>query len=132
MSSTAVLAQLKSQMVSFLDDLICNYPDQPDFVIFRIFVQEQLPIRDIMLYIIEKLLPLQEMVKTRDEAFFLNYNPLGEKFNESAGSSKVNHFKDLWLSDRVSIHDKNTIWSWFDIFLLLARKYKKMEEENKE
>ena len=133
MSSTAILSQLKTQMIAFLDDLISNYPDQPDFVIFRIFVQEQLPIQDIMYYIIEKLIHLQNMVKERNEAFFLNYNPLGEKFSQcNSDSGKVNQFKNLWLSNRVSDTDKGTIWAWFDVFLLLARKYKALVEEGKE
>lgn len=121
-----ILTQLKKQLIDFLDELIESFPDEPDFVIFRIFAKDQIPILDIMKYIVEKLLPLRQMVKERNDKFFLNYNILFERFDE-AETKKVNYFKNLWLSPKVDNQDRNVIWSWFDSFLYLAEKF----EENK-
>ena len=117
-----LLIQLKNGLVNFLDELIESFPDEPDFVIFRIFVKDQIPISNVMDYIVTTLLPLQNMVKERNDDFFLNNNILFDNF-EQANTSKINHFKRLWLSERVDDEDRNVIWSWFDSFLYLANKY---------
>ena len=81
-SEIECLTLLKTQMVDFLDELIESFPTEPDFVIFRIFVKDRLPIQDIMEYIVKNLCPLQDMVKNRDEKFFINNNLLFEKFDD--------------------------------------------------
>lgn len=120
-----LLTQLKSQLVTFLDELIETFPSEPDFVIFRIFVNDRVPTTDIMKYIVLKLCPLQEMVKIRDENFFLNYNILFDNFDESK-TSKVNHFKRLWTGNQLDKDDKEVIWKWFNSFIILGNKYKEI------
>jgi hypothetical protein len=117
-----ILTQLKTQLINFLDELIESFPSEPDFVVFRIFANDRIPITEIMNYIINNLCPLQEMVKTRNEDFFLNYNILFENFDND-GSSKVNHFKRLWTSGNLDKEDKETIWRWFQSFIYLGNKY---------
>jgi len=124
-SELELLIQLKKQLVDFLDELIESFPEEPDFVIFRIFVKDQIPIEDVMKYICAQLLPLRNEVKERNDNFFLNHNVLFEKFDEKK-SSKVNQFKRLWLSPRVDKKDKDVIWQWFDSFLYLANKYQQL------
>lgn len=127
-SELELLIQLKTQLVNFLDELIESFPDEPDFVIFRIFVKDQIPVMDIMNYIAAKLVPLQKMVKERDESFFLNNNVLFDKFDDRK-NDKVNHFKKLWLSNKVDKEDKRVIWSWFDSFIYLANKYLEIKRQ---
>lgn len=121
-SEIDLLIQLKTQMVAFLDELIESFPEEPDFVIFRIFVKDQIPIADIMNYIAGNLVPLQDMVAKRDDNFFLNNNVLFSEFDENK-SSKVNYFRRLWLSNKVDKEDRQVIWKWFDSFIFLAKKY---------
>lgn len=121
-SEIQILIQLKTQLVTFLDELIEQFPSEPDFVIFRIFVKDRLPIEDIMNYIINSLCPLQEMVKNQNEDFFLKNNILFEKFDESQ-SKKVNHFKKLWTSPLLGKEDRDMIWKWFQTFIFLGNKY---------
>lgn len=132
-SELELLIQLKEQLVNFLDELIESFPSEPDFVIFRIFVNDRIPIVDIMKYITKNLCPLQDMIKARNEEFFLNHNILFEKFSENE-SSKVNHFKRLWTSKSLDKEDKEVIWRWFQSFILLGNKWmeiKKKEGNNK-
>lgn len=117
-----ILSIFKDQMVQFLDELIESFPDQADFVIFRIFIKDQIPIVAVMNYIVNKLLPLSELVKNRDETFFLDNNILFDNMDNKK-SEKVNHFQNLWKSTQVSKEDKDVLWLWFDIFLGLANKY---------
>lgn len=118
-------------MVNFLDELIESFPSEPDFVIFRIFVNDRIPIADIMKYITKNLCPLHDMVKTRDESFFLNHNVLFEKFSENE-NDKVNHFKRMWTSKNLDDEDKEVIWRWFNSFIYLGNKYLECKKrENK-
>ena len=128
MSEIEILSQLKKSLLSFLDELIASFPSEPDFVIFRIFVNDKLAIVDIMEYLVENLVPLQDMVKARNEKFFLNYNILFEKFNDKQ-TDKVNKFKEIWTSNRLDKDDKETIWRWFSSFIYLGNKY--IELKNK-
>lgn len=123
-----LLIQLKTQLVNFLDELIESFPTEPDFVIFRIFVKDQIPIADIMKYIVENLVPLQEQVKNKDEKFFLNHNLLFEKFDEKK-TSKVNHFKKLWLSSNIDSDDREVLWKWFATFIYLGNKYLELKKK---
>jgi hypothetical protein len=123
MSEFDLLRMLKTQLVNFLDELIESFPGEPDFVIFRIFVENQLPVVDIMKYIIEHLCPLQEMIKNRDDKFFLENNILFQEM-ESGKIDRVNHFKRLWTSGKLDKSDKETIWKWFASFINIANKYK--------
>jgi hypothetical protein len=128
-SELEILIQLKTQLVAFLDELIESFPSEPDFVIFRIFINDQVPIADVMDYIVMKLCPLQDMVKNKDESFFLNNNILFDKFDNKQ-VDKVNHFKRLWLSKSLDKEDKDVIWSWFASFILLGNKYKELKSKN--
>lgn len=129
-SEIEILIQLKTQLVNFLDELIESFPNEPDFVIFRIFVNDRIPISEIMKYITNNLCPLQDMIKNRDEQFFLNHNVLFEKFSENE-SSKVNHFKRMWTSKDLDKEDKEAIWKWFQSFVFLGNKYLECKKREK-
>lgn len=121
-----LLIQLKTQLVSFMDELIEQFPEEPDFVIFRIFLKDRVPIIDVMKYITKNLLPMHDMIKEKNADFFLNNNILFGNFSDEK-SSKVNHFKKLWKSKSLDEEDRNTIWRWFDSFIYLAKKYSEIQ-----
>jgi hypothetical protein len=125
-----LLIQLKTQLVNFLDELIESFPNEPDFIIFRIFVNDRIPIADVMKYITNNICPLHDMIKSRDEQFFLNHNVLFEKFNENE-NSKVNHFKKMWTSKDLDKEDKEVIWKWFQSFVYLGNKYMECKKREK-
>ena len=121
----AVLNNFKIQLVDFLDELIESFPKETDFIIIRIFVKDQIPTEEIMKYFCEKLCPLEDMIKTKNEKFFLDNNIL---FGELRGNNieKVNYFKRLWTSGEIDEDNKKIIWSWFSIFITLANKYREI------
>ena len=128
MSEIELLSTLKNQMVNFLDELIEAFPSEPDFVIFRIFIKDKIPISEIMLYITKNLCPLQDMIKERNSNFFLNHNILFEKIGEG-NSGKVNHFKKLWMSNTIDKQDREVIWKWFHSFVTLGNKYIELKKK---
>lgn len=125
-SEIELLIQLKTQLVSFMDELIEQFPEEPDFIIFRIFLKDRVPIADVMKYITNKLLPMKDMVKEKNDKFFMNNNILFGKFSPNE-SSKVDHFKKLWQSNQLDQEDRDTIWRWFESFIYLAQKYAEIQ-----
>jgi hypothetical protein len=114
-----LLIQLKDQLIIFFDELIDLLPEEPDLVIVRIFLKDRIPITDVMEYITDSLVPLKNLIKERDDNFFLDHNILFEKLDDN----KVNHFKKMWSNNSLDRETKNTMWLWFDSFIYLAEKY---------
>ena len=123
MSEIKILMEFKNSLITFIDELISQFPEQGDLVIIRIFLKDQVPITDVMNHIIHMILPLKQLVVSKDESFFLDNNVLFTALN----SEKVNHFKKLWRSGRLDNEDKNVVWKWMTSFIYLAEKYQKIK-----
>jgi hypothetical protein len=130
MSEIEILKQFKSALISFLDELIGQFPSEGDLVIFRIFLKDRVPIDNIINYFILSILPLKKMVDERDEDFFLNKCELFENINGHTKKDKVNRFKRLWRSECLDDDDKRVVWEWFDSFIFLSEKYQKCKNKN--
>jgi hypothetical protein len=107
------MKEFRDQLVIFLDELIEQFPQEGDFVIIRIFIKDQLSIYDVIGRFIRDLLPLKEQVSKRDAKFFIQNSILYT--GASLASDKVNHFKNLWLSDKLDDNDRSIIWKWMDL-----------------
>ena len=70
--------QFKNTLISFLDELIGQFPMEGDLVIFRIFLKDRVPIVNILNFFVLKILPLKDMITKRDEDFFMNHCNLFE------------------------------------------------------
>ena len=92
-----ILSEFRAGLINFFDELIEQFPDESDLIVLRIFISDQVPISDIMNTFIRKLLPLKEMIKTRNQNFFLENDVLFEKLK----SDKVSYFKRLWTSNKL-------------------------------
>ena len=126
MSEIEILQQFKNSLISFLDELIVQFDQEPDLVIFRIFLKDRVPIVDVMKYFMYKILPFKSMVNNRNEDFFLNhYSFMEDLQKDKEKKEKINHFKKLWRSGRLDDEDKSIVWKWFDSFMFLTEKYQK-------
>lgn len=130
MSEIDILNQFKTSIISFLDELIEQFPQEPDLIIFRIFIKDQAQIVNVINYFIHKLLPLKDMISKRDENFFLNHCTLFDSVKEQGKKESINHFKKLWRSSSLDEEDKIVMWKWFDSFVYLAEKYQKILIKN--
>ena len=95
---------------------------ETDFVLIRLFLKD-LPATDIIGRFIRDLLPLKEEVEKRNESFFLENTILYT--GGQVQTSKIDHIKSLWTSNRLDKNDKNVIWDWMDLFMKLADTYHK-------
>tara|TARA_Y100000389_G_C17397240_1_gene483269 strand:- start:97 stop:498 length:402 start_codon:yes stop_codon:yes gene_type:complete len=125
MSEIEILKKFKDTVISFLDELISQFPQEANLVIFRIFLKDRVPIVDVINYFVRKVLPLKNMVESRNEDFFLNHCTLMEDINNQKTKGRVNHFKKLWRSETLDDEDKEVVWQWFDTFITLSEKYQK-------
>jgi hypothetical protein len=124
MSENEVLIEFKTQLVSFFDELITQFPQEGDLVVLRLFVTNQMPIKYIMNTLIQKLntndQEFRKMAKERNECFFLENNI----FENFCSKEKIVRFKKLWVSG-FDTEDKKVIWNWIDAFIYLGDKYTK-------
>lgn len=122
--SVQLLQVLKSQLLAFFDELISTMPSEKDFIVIRFFIKDQVPIADVMQYIIEKLVPLEDFVSRKDDRFFLEHQVLFEDLRDH--DSKVNYFKNMWLNS-TDEDNKEAIWNWFKYFIDLGKKYQRLK-----
>ena len=79
-------------------------------------------------YIVEHVLPYKQIIKKRNEIFFI------EKRKEIFAGlplDRVQYFSDIVSKDfekgGLNKEDKEAIWGYFDILIALAEKYKKIK-----
>ncbi len=122
--SEQILIQFKNSLVSFIDELIDAFPREPDLIILRIFLKDQVPIEDVMtkfIYAINKNeQELKKYIKDRNELFFLESDVF-----ESISKSKALNFKKLWRSGNLDDDEKLAVWKWIDSFVILSERYTK-------
>jgi hypothetical protein len=116
-----LMQKFRDQLVTFLDEIIDQFPTECDFVLIRMFIKDQIPVHDILGRFIRDILPLKEHVEKREEAFFLNNTLLYTGGNIS--DDKINHFQELWQSDKLDADDRETIWTWMECFIKISDCY---------
>ena len=126
MSELEILQEFKTQLITFFDELIAQFPEEGEFVVVRLFISNQLVIADAIESFSHTINKndgnYRKMVTARDEDFFLKH----DIFN-SLGKQNINHFKKLWISGRLDKDDKKIIWSWIDTFIFLTDKWAKQK-----
>lgn len=121
MSNLIILDQFKKQLISFFDELISQFPEAAELVILRILFKDQIPIEEVMKRFVYKLVAVRDLIKNRDEIFFLENNT----FFSFTSKENINSLKKLWRSNKMDEEDKLTVWKWMDSFVYLADKYAK-------
>lgn len=120
--SNDILIQFKSNIISFIDELIEQFPKEGDLVIVRILLKDMAAPVDIMNNFISKIFPFRDVIKTRNDSFFLNSESASSLFSD-LDKGKVNHFKRIWKSSSLDQQDREIIWIWFDTFIKMAERY---------
>jgi|TARA_R110002074_G_scaffold318299_1_gene488662 hypothetical protein len=116
-----ILSIFKDQFITFIDELIAQFPREPDLVIVRIFMKDQVPVADVLSHMIKEILPHEQRILNKEESFFLDNTQLFSQL----GSKTVIHFKRLWTSPALDFDDRDAIWDWFKSFCSLAKSYQK-------
>jgi len=122
---TTILIRFRNQLVSFCDELIRQFPEEGDFVVFKLFITSQVPIKTIMegfnRYINKNEQKIRLMIKARNDDFFIRENLF--KF---LSAERKNRLSTLWTDGRMDVEDKKVIWKWVDSFVMLGDRYAKI------
>ena len=122
---TTILIHFRNQLVSFCDELIRQFPQEGDFVVFKLFITSQVPIKTIMegfnKYINKNDQKIRLMIKARNDDFFIRENLF--KF---LSAERKNRLSTLWTDGRMDAEDKKVIWKWVDSFVMLGDRYAKI------
>jgi RNA binding exosome subunit len=126
MSEILILKEFKKNLISFVDELIDQFPSEGDLVILRIYFSDQCEIKQVMESFTQYLNRddniIKKNIEERNDSFFLNHNTL---FENVVDKSKILHFKKIWRSPQLDQEDKEIIWKWIDSFVFLSDKYTK-------
>ena len=126
LSKIEILRLFREKIIDFFDALIEQFPNEGDFIMLRILVEDA-PVEATIKNFYKVVFPHSEMITSKNEKFFLEKCP--EILKSIPGSSietnKIEHFKRVWLSPILTDEDKEQMWKWFNLFLNLSQQYQK-------
>lgn len=123
MDQIGLLTEMRQGLLDFIEDLMIILPDEKDLVLFHIFIENQIPLLDVMNYIVKNILPLKSYVDRRDAEYFKTHAVLFEHLGNF--KSEVNRFKTLWDANEDE-EDREMVWKWLERFIFLGEKYKEL------
>jgi len=122
-NQTEILKEFRKHLVSFLDELIEQFPQEGDIVVFRLFVTNQMPIKTYLdkfcLELNNNNFSSRQKIAERDDKYFLDI-PIS---NDTENFFRLPYLRKLWTSPNLDFDDKEVIWKWLDLFVKLADKY---------
>lgn len=130
-TSKQLLKLLKSQIILFMDELISIFPNEKEFVFIRFLLKDQIPIKRVMKYIREDLIPIEDHIEQKNEDFFLKNQDLDERAQSSGKGMKLNFFRTLWTKS-CDPENKEIIWQWFKCFVDIGKRYEKVRAHEKQ
>ena len=114
--------ELKAQVLNLLDDLLEIFPEDFSMLAARLFFSDKVEAEPLMKGFVKYVLPWKEQIIGRQE----NYFDKNEYIFGDIDSDQVEHFRKLYKSPRFTPDDKKVVWDYFQIYLVLAEKYKKI------
>lgn len=118
----SLLFDLKQTVLDMLTDLSQVFTqdnEKDDLAIIMIFYKK-LDLQRIMKYTIEKLLPHKEQIKNRD----INFFDKNRYIFAGLPDKRVAHYRDaIFVDKRISIHDMNIIWDYFEAIITITDLY---------
>lgn len=115
-----LLQLFKNNMIDFLDELIIQFEEEGDLMVFRFFLSEQVPVELLMKQFYKFVMPHQDLIRNKNEQFFLEH----DNIFGSSPKDKVVHFKQLYL--KMAPEDREILWDWFNTFISICDKWNKL------
>lgn len=119
-----LLSTFKKYVLSFIEELTEQFPEDPTFIAINVYVSCQLTEQQIMNKFITRVLPYKEKIRMKDEKFFLENCDIFET-EKMMSMNTVNKFKEMWESSKLDDEDKEKMFEWFRSFIILAEQYQK-------
>lgn len=126
-SINLLLQQFKTQLINFLQALIEMFPEKIELNMLQFMLKEFGKPESIINKFINALEKNNEdhrhKIYSRNDAFLIETD-LFDSITEATVD-----FKELWLSDVMDKENKDIVWSWIDMFLSIADKYKTLKAQ---
>jgi hypothetical protein len=124
LSKSELLVLFKEQLLNFVEELIETFPTEGNLIMLRIFIENQLVIEDTLNIFATSINKnnsnLKNMIKARNEEFFLNYDLMKM---DSKQKNDVNYMLKLWKSEKLEEEDKTAVWQWVDLFVRISESF---------
>lgn len=128
MSEIEIITKFKKLLLSFCDELISQFPLETDFTVLRMFIENQIPTRTIIIGFHKQISKednkIRTMISTRNEDFFIRENPFSFISNERKDKLGI-----LWNSDAMDKEDKEAMWAWVDSFIIISDRYHELTKK---
>lgn len=63
------MKEFRAHLIQFLDELIEQFPHEPNFVIMRIFIKDQVPVSSVIGRFIRDILPYRDQALNQRDVF---------------------------------------------------------------
>jgi hypothetical protein len=118
------LEKFNDTFKEFIDDLIIQYPDDPDFGIYKIGMYTALSSDDYFIinmfnYYVTSI--YGDRILQRNEDFFLNHEMTNNCIDNNA-MNIIHKIQIYWIE--MSDDIKNIIWKYFRVLVHLDKKYR--------
>jgi len=125
MSRIDLLIKFKNTVVSFIDEIIEQFPRDSDLILCRLYIKDQIPTENLMNIFIEFFLPQKNMIVNKNEKFFTE----GTQEFFIHLNMKNNIFEKVWSSKILDDDDRTIIWEWMSSIVTIVEKYKNLENK---
>ena len=113
--------EFHNQMIKFIDELIEQFPSYSEFVLFRIFLKNQMSPGKLMKTFMKNAYPHKEDVYNKNDNIFTVMDDMITLLT----NSKKKTFQTLWESNEIDSDDRDIIWQWMKLFIKLCDNYHK-------
>ena len=129
----SILTAFNTQVQNLIVDLKKLYPNEKDINLFREkfklvkFANPRIIIENFIVYVY----PYKEFIMNKNEKYFIEEdNSINRECDKNEISlTKVINFKKLW--EKTSDKNKDAIWKYFQVLIILAERWFKENAINK-
>ncbi len=119
-----ILDRFKAGFIEFLDGLIGRYPTVGVFIALRVLINDELPPQKIMDRYVEEFYPYRELIKSRDDSFFLAPESL-----TSFDKDRLLEIRRVWVTLKMTDKEKEYVFGYFDFFNNCVKKHQDYTKE---
>lgn len=121
--SVKLLKSLNDEIINLTRRMEVILPSERDTVMFVRSFFELMTAEHIMQHVIDKILPWEKQIETRDENFFLGNKGIFGDLPEG----KLDFYSNMVGKGVLSDDDKEEIFQFFEVFVECAKQYKALK-----
>jgi hypothetical protein len=111
------------QIDNFINELCTIFPKSTDILLFskKYFMIKKINSNMVIEYFVSYIYPHKNKINDQDESFFIEGGGQNE-LKDNSGLKFRDNIKTLWINE-MSDENKEIIWKYFKLFILLCEKY---------